>query len=151
MHAQMPLKNGVGMSARTGDPIKTVVPKSFMASTRIESKLGGANKHQSSVGNISGLASCQVWEAQLGHCCKSSKHLRKFKVGTLNVNTLRGRVCEVVESLSRRNVDICCIQEIRYLVGTAAQSRARAPGTFYNGQETTKALLVLECLWPKSG
>ena len=25
------------MSARTGDPVKTVVPKSFMASTRIDS------------------------------------------------------------------------------------------------------------------
>ena len=34
------------MSARTGDPIKTVVPKSFMASTRIDSELGGANRHQ---------------------------------------------------------------------------------------------------------
>ena len=35
-------------------------------------------------------------------------------MGTLNVNTLRGRVCEVVETLSRRKVDVCCIQETRY-------------------------------------
>ena len=48
------------MSARTGNPVKTVVPKSFMAITRIESELGGANRHQSSVGNVSSLASCQV-------------------------------------------------------------------------------------------
>ena len=34
------------MSARTGDPVKTVVPKSFMANTIIESVLGGANRHQ---------------------------------------------------------------------------------------------------------
>ena len=67
------------MSARTGDPVKTVFPKSFMASTRIELELGGANRHQSSVGNVSGLASCQVWEAGLGHCGDSSKHLRKFR------------------------------------------------------------------------
>ena len=33
---------------------------------------------------------------------------------TLNVNTMRGRVCEVVETLSHRKVDVCCIQEIRY-------------------------------------
>ena len=33
---------------------------------------------------------------------------------TLNVNTLRGSVCEVVETLSRRKVDVCCIQETRY-------------------------------------
>ena len=46
------------MSARTGDPVKTVVPKSFMAITIIESDLGSANRHQSSAGNVSGLASC---------------------------------------------------------------------------------------------
>ena len=100
---------------RTGDPIKkTIVPKSYMASRKIGSELGGANRHQSSVGNISGLASCQVWEAGSGHCGESSKHLKKFRVGTLNVNSLRGKVCEVVETLSRRKVDVCCIQETRY-------------------------------------
>ena len=97
--------------------VKTVVPKSFMASTRIELELGGANRHQSSVGNVSGLASCQVWEAGSGHCGKSSKYLRKFRVGTLNVNTLRGNVCEVVETPSCRKVDVCCIQETRYRGG----------------------------------
>ena len=34
-------------------------------------------------------------------------------MGTLNVNTLIGRVCEVVETLSRRKEDVCCI-ETRY-------------------------------------
>ena len=38
-------------------------------------------------------------------------------MGTLNVNTLIGRVCEVVETLSRRKVDVCCIQETRYRGG----------------------------------
>ena len=85
-----------------------------MAMTTTDTLLGGANRHQSSVGDVSGLASCQVWEAGSGHCGKSNKHLRKFRVGTLNVNTLRGRVCEVVETLSRRKVDVCCIQETRY-------------------------------------
>ena len=32
------------MSARTGNSIKTVVPKSFVANTRIELELGGANR-----------------------------------------------------------------------------------------------------------
>ena len=88
--------------------------KIFMVITTIESELGGANRYQNSVGNVSGLASCQVWEAGLGHCGEASKHLRKFRVGTLNVNTLRGRVCEVVETVSCRKVDVCCIQETRY-------------------------------------
>ena len=89
-----------------------------MASRKIGSELGGANRHQSYVGNVSGLASYQVWEAGSGHCGESSKHLRKFRLGTLNVNTLRGRVCEVVETLSRRKVDVCCIQETRYRGGS---------------------------------
>ena len=38
-------------------------------------------------------------------------------VGTLNVNTLRGMVCEVVETLSHRKVDVCCIHETRYRNG----------------------------------
>ena len=38
-------------------------------------------------------------------------------MGTLNVNTLKGRVCKVVETLSRRNVDVCCIQETKYRGG----------------------------------
>ena len=86
-----------------------------MASRKIGSELGGANRHQSSVGNISGLASCQVWEAGSSHCGESSEHLRKFRVG---MNTLRGRVCKVVETLSRRKVDVCCIQETRYCGGS---------------------------------
>ena len=88
-----------------------------MAITTIESELGGANRHKTSVGNISSLTSSQVLEVGLGHCGESSKHLRKFRVGTLNVNTLRGRVCEVVETLPHRKVDVCCVQETRYRGG----------------------------------
>ena len=32
-------------------------------------------------------------------------------------SSLRGRVCEVVETLSRRKVDVCCIQETGYRGG----------------------------------
>ena len=38
-------------------------------------------------------------------------------MGTFNVNTLKGRVCEVVETRSRRKVDVFCIQETRYRGG----------------------------------
>ena len=37
-----------------------------MASRRKGTQLGGANRQQRSVGNVSGLASCQVWEAGSG-------------------------------------------------------------------------------------
>ena len=115
-----------------------------MVITTIETELDGANRHQSSIGNVSSLASCQVWEAGSGHCDESSKHPRKFRVGTLTVNTLRGRVCEVVETLSHRKVDVCCIQVILDHGGNcqARQSRARTPGTSSTGLEMTKALMV---------
>ena len=112
--SQRPSKIWVGMSARTGDPIKTLVPKTIMAESTNEVTLGDAGRNQISVSGVSGLAPSQVWGAGSGHCGKSSKHLRNFRVGTLNVNTLKGRVCEVVETLSRRKVDLCCVQETRY-------------------------------------
>ena len=76
------------MSATTGYLGKTnKCSKIFMVITTLESELGGASRHQNSIGNVSSLASCQVWEAGSGHCGESSKHPRKFRVGTLNVNT----------------------------------------------------------------
>ena len=115
--SQRPSKIWVGMSARTGDPRKTLVPKTIMAESTNEVTLGDAGRNQISVSGVSGLAPSQVWGAGSGHCGKSSKHLRNFRVGTLNVNTLKGRVCEVVETLSRRKVDLCCVQETRYRGG----------------------------------
>ena len=80
----------------------------------VDLETGGANR----VGNVSGLAPSQVRGAGSGHRGEYSKHLKtKFRVGSLNVNTLRGRVCEVVETLSRRKIDVCCVQETRYRGG----------------------------------
>ena len=63
------------MSARTGDLGKTnKCSKIFMVITTIGSELGGANRHQNSIGNVSSLASCQMWEVGSGHCGESSKH-----------------------------------------------------------------------------
>ena len=45
------------------------------------------------------------------------QHLRKLRVGTLSVNTLRARVCEAVETITRRKVYVSCIQETRYRGG----------------------------------
>ena len=38
----------------------------------------------------------------------------KLRVCSLNVGTMRGRASEVVETMSRRNVDACYIQEVRW-------------------------------------
>ena len=76
------------MSARTGDPVKTVVPKSCMASRRIGTQLGGANRQQRSAGNIEPPAWPPV---RCGRQCGAivANHLRKFRVETLNVNRLK--------------------------------------------------------------
>ena len=130
------------MSARTGILRKTNKCSKIFMITTIESELGGADRHQSSIGNVSGLASCQVLEAGSGHCGESSKHLRKFRVGTLNVNALRGRVCEVLETLSHRKVDICCIQETIILWWQLPHNQGQGLQVQVTGPKTTKALLV---------
>ena len=38
----------------------------------------------------------------------------KLRIATLNVGTIQKRSAEIVEMLSRRNVDICCVQETRW-------------------------------------
>ena len=38
---------------------------------------------------------------------------RDIQIATLNVGTMRGRSNEIVEILSRRLIDICCVQESR--------------------------------------
>ena len=41
-------------------------------------------------------------------------NFRNFRISTLNVGTMRGRSGEVVETVSRRKVDIYCLQETRW-------------------------------------
>ena len=46
---------------------------------------------------------------------QSGKHNHElFRLGTCNVGTLRGRTGEIVETLNRRKIDICCVQEVRW-------------------------------------
>ena len=41
-------------------------------------------------------------------------HQKMFRIASLNIGTLRGRSGEVVETVSRRGVDLCCLQEVRW-------------------------------------
>ena len=36
-----------------------------------------------------------------------------FRVATLNAGTMKGRCHEIVETMSRRSIDLCCVQETR--------------------------------------
>jgi len=42
-----------------------------------------------------------------------------FRIATWNVGSLKGRSSEVVETLTRRGIDICCLQETRWRGGSA--------------------------------
>ena len=37
-----------------------------------------------------------------------------FKIASWNIGTMRGRSSEIVETIMRRNVDLCCVQEVRW-------------------------------------
>ena len=49
--------------------------------------------------------------------CETPRHKHKqtnaLRIASLNVGTLRGRSSEVVETMSRRGIDLCCIQECK--------------------------------------
>ena len=42
-----------------------------------------------------------------------------LRIATWNVGTMSGRAGEVVETLERRKIDICCVQETRWRGGSA--------------------------------
>ena len=73
---------------------------------------GGAGNHRV-VGSVSGLAARGCGAAGSGPSGESSECPKSFRVGTLNVGTMRGKSNEV-ETVSRRRVDLCCLQETRW-------------------------------------
>ena len=39
---------------------------------------------------------------------------QKFRLGSLNVGTMKGQAGEAVETLTGKKVDVCCVQEVRW-------------------------------------
>lgn len=84
-----------------------------MSSLVNEIRIGSASSHREA-GSVSGLADLGVrGSAGSGLCGNSSERPLTFRVGSFNVGTMRGKEAEVVETLSRRRVDLCCLQETR--------------------------------------
>ena len=82
----------------------------FMTSQNQRKRLGGAGNHRV-VGSVSGLAARGCGAAGSGPSSESSKCPKSFRVGTLNVGTMKQKASEVVETVSRRRVDLCCLQD----------------------------------------
>ena len=55
---------------------------------------------------------------------RDAERLTRFRVASLNVGTLKCKEHEVVETLSRRRVDLCCLQETR-LTGDLGANQSR--------------------------
>ena len=92
-----------------------------MANQSFVSVIGSASERpERRAGSVLGLADSRVQEAGSSRVGKSSKHpkkLTKFRVGAVNVNTLRRSRCEVVEMLSCRCNDVCTVQDTHYRNG----------------------------------
>ena len=70
------------MSARTGDPRKTLVPKTIMAVSTNEVMLDDAGRNQISVSGVSGLAPSQVGgEGKVGPLWQIQQASEKFEGG----------------------------------------------------------------------
>ena len=69
------------MSARTGDPRKTLVPKTIMAESTNEVTLDDAGRNQISVSGDSGLAPSQVWGGRVGPLPQIQQASEKFQGG----------------------------------------------------------------------
>ena len=114
----------------------------LMASRSPNLVIGSASRRPRRAGNVSGLASSRAREAGSGHRDKTCKHPTKIRVATWNVGTLSRRSAEVVETLTRRNIDVCGIQEHRWKGGLAPNQVRFLKGKntkfkfFYSAQES---------------
>ena len=101
----------------------------FMSSQK-RSKPGSASG-SNATGSVSGLADLRVrGSAGSGQHGKSYERPEHFRIGSINVGTMRGKANEVVETISRRKIDLCCLQEtswrnegVRKVVGKDTQCK----------------------------
>ena len=120
----------------------------LMTSRNQRKRLGGAG-NQRVVGRVSGLAARGSGAAGSGPSGESSKCPKSFRVGTLNVGTMKQKASEVVETVSRRRVDLCCLQETRWKMEGVKLEKTLASNSF--GLEIARALVELEFFWQKNG
>ena len=97
---------------KEGHPAAKKLAKQNMKTIQ-KSPIGGAVTN-SVDSYVSGLAARGHGAAGSGPCGNSSECPKILRVGSLNVGTLEGKGDEVVEMLSRRKLDFCCVQETRW-------------------------------------
>ena len=79
--------------------------------------VNGATTTNGGAAHGRGAAGCRHTQTVSKRLHQGSGGAIKFRLGTLNVGTLRGKSGEVVETLTRRRLDLCCLQEVRWKGG----------------------------------
>ncbi|XP_063540093.1 craniofacial development protein 2-like [Cydia strobilella] len=67
----------------------------------------------------------------------------KLRIATWNIGSLTGRSQELAETLQRRNINICCIQELKWK-GCKSRDIGRGYQLIYNGTTTKRNGIVLD-------
>ena len=91
-----------------------------MRKTSISSKVNCVNGATTTSGGVAhgrGVAGCRQTQTVSKRLHQGRGGATNFRIGTLNVGTLRGKSGEVVETLTRRGIDLCCLQEVRWRGG----------------------------------
>ncbi|VDO25240.1 unnamed protein product, partial [Heligmosomoides polygyrus] len=76
----------------------------------------GADAHSQSPASVESMRGSLMRGRHRGatELVRKSRNVGRTRVATLNVGTLTGRSCELVEALERRRVDFCAVQETRW-------------------------------------
>ena len=77
-------------------------------------------------------------------CGESSQHLRKFRLGTHNVSTLKWMVCEVVEIQFHKKIVMYCAQKTRYHGGNCSTIKGKDSSykPYLSGNNTVAVIVV---------
>lgn len=144
--------SAVSKLAKEGHPAVKLL-QSYMTSHNQRIRPGGAGNHRVA-GSVSGLAARGRGAAGSGPSGESRDRPQSFRVGTLNVGTMRGKASEVVETMTRRRVDLCCLQETRWKTGGVRRIEGKDSRYkfFWSGNDKSTGgvgVLLAEKWWEK--
>ena len=124
-----------------------------MTSQNKSKSSGGAGNHRV-VGSVSGLAARGCGAAGSGPSGEYNESPKTFRVVTLNVGTMQRKASEMVETVSPKGVDLCCLQETRWKEDGVKQIVGKDPHfkMFWSGNDNGTGgvgILLAEEWWER--
>ena len=74
-----------------------------------------------------------------------------FKIASWNIGTMRGRSSEIVETIIRRNIDLCCVQEVRWTGASARHITGKDSRYKFFWVGNNQGTSGVVCSWLRSG